>query len=196
MTHDGGVEQQLTRPRRLRAPKASFRHAALLVAGDGSEAAAAQAYATREAIADVEFLGYVPGPAKREAFLRSHVYLFPSWHGEGMPNSLLEAMACGLAVVTRPVGGVPDVCLDGAMGRLIHTAEPEELAQAVGALGGEPERLATIAAGNQSFARERFLATRVAAHLEAIYQATATGGAVASFEPGYSSAAAPSHPVP
>lgn len=54
------------------------------------------------------------------------VFCLPS-HGEGMSNSLLEAMACGLPVVTTPVGGHPEVVADGIEGFLVPVGSADDL---------------------------------------------------------------------
>jgi glycosyltransferase involved in cell wall biosynthesis len=56
----------------------------------------------------------------------SDFMVFPS-HSEGMPQSVLEAMNCGLPVVATKVGGVPEAVIDGQTGLLIDAKNPEQL---------------------------------------------------------------------
>jgi len=56
--------------------------------------------------------------------------LHPSLH-DGMPNALLEAMACGRPVVATPVGGILDVIKDGENGILIPVNDGDALANAI-----------------------------------------------------------------
>jgi glycosyltransferase involved in cell wall biosynthesis len=51
-----------------------------------------------------------------------------------MPNAVLEAMACGKAVIAAPVGGVLDVLEDGVNGRFTPVNDAEALAQEIEAL--------------------------------------------------------------
>jgi glycosyltransferase involved in cell wall biosynthesis len=53
---------------------------------------------------------------------------------EGLPMSLLEAMAAGLPVITTPVGGIPDVVTDGTEGLLIKPRDAAALARAMATL--------------------------------------------------------------
>jgi len=50
---------------------------------------------------------------------------------EGMPNAILEAMACGKPVVATRVGGSPEVVVDGETGILVEAGDPVSLAEAV-----------------------------------------------------------------
>jgi glycosyltransferase involved in cell wall biosynthesis len=62
---------------------------------------------------------------------------------DNLPNSAIEAMACGRPCIGFAVGGLPEIVEDGVSGRLARTLEPADLAQAIAwVLGDEPRRLA------------------------------------------------------
>ena len=77
-------------------------------AGTGGELEAARKYVAGKRIRNVNFLDWITGEQKARALHDADVYLLASYHGEGMPNSLLEAMACGLSIITTDVGGIKD----------------------------------------------------------------------------------------
>lgn len=67
---------------------------------------------------------------KIETFISHDIYCFPTY-GEGMPVSLLEAMAFGFPVVTRPVGGIKDFFENGKHGFLTNSKDPEIFAELI-----------------------------------------------------------------
>lgn len=67
------------------------------------------------------------------------VFVLPSlW--EGMSNALLEAMACGTAIVATAVGGNPELIRDGETGVLVPPSDPAALALAIRELLADPRR--------------------------------------------------------
>jgi len=142
----------------------------LVIAGDGSELENVKKYVKKENISDVRFLGYVRGQYKARAFQNSAIYVLPSYHGEGMPNSLLEAMAFGLPVVTRPVGGIKDFFVNGKMGFVTESKKPEVFAILIEKLIKDTKLRHKIAVYNFNYARQRFAASEVVKRLEKIYR--------------------------
>lgn len=65
------------------------------------------------------------------------VFALPSI-AEGMPVTLLEAMACGLPVVASRVGGIPELVLENNTGLLVPPADPQALAEALARYLQEP----------------------------------------------------------
>jgi glycosyltransferase involved in cell wall biosynthesis len=54
----------------------------------------------------------------------------PSYN-EGLPNVMLESMACGTPVIATPVGSIPDVLVDGENGFLMYDNSPTALAESI-----------------------------------------------------------------
>jgi glycosyltransferase involved in cell wall biosynthesis len=158
-------------------------HAALLkkfpsirlrIAGDGSERTRLAQYIAERRIPNVDLLGYVRGQDKIDAFRSADIYLFPTTHGEGMPNSVLEAMAFGLPIVTRRVGGIVDFFRDGEMGFLTDSVDADAYVEIVTRLIENPEVRRQIARTNHEYAAEHFAAARVVGRLEAVYRQVLT----------------------
>lgn len=141
----------------------------MIMAGDGPELDRARDYAKSQGLTQVEFPGHLQGAAKRQAFLGCDAYLLPSWT-EGLPISLLEAMAQGLPLVARAVGGLPDFFQNGKMGFLTESREPEVFASLLSQLITNRALCSGIAHFNRAYAREHFRPTQVAARLDNIYR--------------------------
>jgi len=71
------------------------------------------------------------------------VFVHPSLR-DGMPNALLEAMACGIPVVVTPVGGAKDVLEDGRNGLAVNVNDADMLAKKVLELLGNPRERARL----------------------------------------------------
>jgi glycosyltransferase involved in cell wall biosynthesis len=87
----------------------------LLIAGEGPERARLQAQIARHGLAErVRLLGSVPNAQLGAWYNAADLFLLPSSR-EGLPNALLEALACGTPALATAVGGIPEV-LGGAAG--------------------------------------------------------------------------------
>jgi len=78
----------------------------------------------------VEMPGVVFGDAKDEIYKKADIYVLPSYI-EGMPIGLLEAMSYGLACITTPVGGIPDIVDNGQNALLVKTGDVGALAESL-----------------------------------------------------------------
>jgi colanic acid/amylovoran biosynthesis glycosyltransferase len=87
------------------------------------------------------------GGRKQSEVLRhyrsTHVYVLPSVVGddgnrEGLPVSIVEALACAIPVVSTPVAGIPEVVRDGDNGLLVPERDPAALADAIQKLIEDP----------------------------------------------------------
>lgn len=134
------------------------------IAGVGGELENAKQYAIENNIV-ADFLGNISGYTLINEFKTANVYILPS-HAEGMPTSVLEAMAFGLPVISRPVGGLCDFFENGKMGQLIESLEPQEYADAIDKYLNTPTLAKDISAYNHKYAKEHFLASSVAKAIE------------------------------
>lgn len=83
---------------------------------------------------NVRFLGYQPNVP--EWLAAADVNVLPSFY-EGLPLTVLEAMAAGLPTVASKVGGIPEAIEDGVSGFLVPPGDPEKLARAISILAGD-----------------------------------------------------------
>lgn len=88
--------------------------ARLVFVGDGPERAGLEARAKAAGVGDeVRLSGVVPHAALADWYRAADLLCLPS-HAEGVPNVVLEAMACGIPTVATAVGGIPEVLPDTA----------------------------------------------------------------------------------
>ncbi|MBI2732614.1 MAG: glycosyltransferase family 4 protein [Aquabacterium sp.] len=105
--------------------------------GDGAERTKTEQLAESLGLGpdDVRFLGFrndVP-----DILAASDIFVLPS-RAEGLPMSILEAMSHRLPVVCTPVGGNPELVLDGEHGKLTPVDDASALANAIGQLASDP----------------------------------------------------------
>ncbi|MBS1492816.1 MAG: glycosyltransferase family 4 protein [Bacteroidetes bacterium] len=148
--------------------KESYPNAKLTIAGDGRETDNVGNYIKSQGIKGVSLLGHVSGEEKIRCFKNSHIYLFPSY-SEGMPNTVLEAMAFGLPVVTRKVGGLVDFFENDVNGYFTNSKDPEVFAGFIEKLLKDKALLRKISQNNFNYAAEKFLSDKVALRIEKIF---------------------------
>ena len=95
------------------------------------------------------------GAEKDAAYASADLYVLPS-HAEGMPIGLLEAMSFGLACVTTPVGGIPEVITDGQNGLLVPAADARALGEAIGRLVTNAELRTRLGAAARATVEQQF----------------------------------------
>jgi glycosyltransferase involved in cell wall biosynthesis len=88
----------------------------------------------------VHFVGYVPhGSDLFQLYRNSDVFVLPSLTGEGFPQTLFEAMGCGVPIVASRVAGIPYLIKDGESGLLVNSGSPTEICAAVQRISGDAE---------------------------------------------------------
>jgi len=97
----------------------------------------------------ISFAGEIEHAALPEFYRRAQVFVQPSY-SEGMSNTVLEAMACGLPVVVSAEGGRQELC--GANAAMVSFGDHHALGRILAELLGRPERLAAMGAESRSIA--------------------------------------------
>jgi glycosyltransferase involved in cell wall biosynthesis len=159
-----GLDQLLEAVRLLRA---EFPAIQLLIAGEGPEELVLRALARERGIAEsVRFLGVRHDmPELLKVF---DVYVLSSLR-EGLPMSILEAMAAGCPVVATRVGGIHSVIEDGVNGVLVPPRDPRALANAIAALLRDADLRRSFAARSHAVFHSGYSAEQMIRRYEALY---------------------------
>jgi glycosyltransferase involved in cell wall biosynthesis len=100
----------------------------------------------------------------------SDLVVLPS-HEEGFPNSILEGMAAGKAVVATNVGGIPEAVADGETGILVPPRDPAALAKALLSLLTNPDRARRMGTAGRGRVTAMFTIDRMISSVERAYEA-------------------------
>jgi len=141
--------------------KKKYAQLTLTIAGDGKELENIKKIIHDEDINDINIAGFVDGNEKRIVFNKASCYVFPSY-SEGMPNSVIEAMACELPVVTTKVGGIIDFFVENKMGLFIDKRSVSSIIEKVSLIFDNPEMCITFGKINYEYASKHFKASVVA----------------------------------
>lgn len=159
----------------------------LRIVGDGPQRPVLEEVARRSGAGSrVELAGAVPHDALPAHYAWADLVVTPSvvdgaGERDGLPNSVLEAMACGVAVVGTDVGSIGVVLRESGGGLVVPPGDPRPLATIVESLArNSPVRRALASQGRvhavESYGLER-CTNRFVAHLEALHARRATAGA-------------------
>lgn len=149
---------------------ANWTHAELWVVGpDYTNGRFVQEVQSRGHDKAVKMLGPQPLNHVADLMRQAQVLCLPS-HGEGTPNCVMEAMACGLPVVATEVGGIPDIVDSNRTGILVQKGDIQKLAEALTSLlhdSGQRKRMGQAA---YEFAREHLDARKTTERLVGLYR--------------------------
>lgn len=146
------------------------------VVGDGPERARLEAQAAQVGLGDrVRFLGSRPHEEVVGLLRRADVLVLPSitdsrGRREGIPLALMEAMACGLAVVASRQSGIPELVRDGETGLLSEPGDGASIAAAIERLAADPALRASLGMRGREVVRAEFDQARGAAEMVRLFR--------------------------
>jgi len=134
-----------------------------------------QRIAARGIVDAVRLVGPLGQAALLDEYLGATVFCLPcrvadDGDRDGIPNVLVEAMACGLPVVTTAVSGIPELVVDGVTGLLVPAEDPQALADAMLRLHRDPDLARRLGGAAEAAVRERFDGERLAAGLARLFR--------------------------
>ncbi len=105
-----------------------------------------------------------------DVFGRSNLVCLPSYYGEGLPKVLIEAAACGRAIVTTDVPGCRAAVRNGENGLLVPPRDPDALAEAMATLLQSPSLRARMGVRGREIAEQEFSLDRVVQQTLDVYR--------------------------
>lgn len=139
----------------------------LHIAGNGSEYDAMNKYISIHNISGIKVYGFVSGNDKYTLLSKCDMLLFPSYK-EGLPINVLESMAFGQVVITRPIGGLVDLFSEINFGKLVHSLDPQEYADAFEFMVSNKMEIIKTRMDNGKFAKEHFHPKAIVSKMEDI----------------------------
>ena len=115
----------------------------------------------------IVWLGHVTDV--REVWRQAHFAVQPSRGGEGLPKSLLEAAACGRAMVATDVPGCREIAIEGETGLLVPVDDAEALADAMARLAEDADLRARFGAAARRLVEAKFSADAIGQETVALY---------------------------
>jgi glycogen synthase len=141
----------------------------LLVSGIGPDVNAVKARVAQEGLQDsVEFTGYTPYADAPHLYRRGDLFVSPTY-AEGFSNTILEAMATGLPIVSTRAVGVLDCLEDGRNGLLVPPQDAEALAEAIARMLEDAELRRRLARTALDEVRELYSWQAVGRQIQQVY---------------------------
>jgi colanic acid/amylovoran biosynthesis glycosyltransferase len=139
-----------------------FPSAEFLIAGKGPLQEELEALAQQLGVAEkVHFVGFLGQRALRDFYARGHIFIHPSEtppdeNQEGVPNSILEAMATGLPVITTRHGGIPEAVMHEVNGFLSEERDTEGLGRSMVALARSADKYGRMSEAAHAAVAQQF----------------------------------------
>jgi glycosyltransferase involved in cell wall biosynthesis len=100
------------------------------------------------------------------------IFVLPSYANEGVPQAVLQAMACGLPVVTTPVGSIGEAVKDEETGLMVESHCTHCLSAAIERLMSNPDLRQKLGSAATQYVRSSFGIDRMLDKMEAVFQAS------------------------
>jgi glycosyltransferase involved in cell wall biosynthesis len=127
----------------------------VLIVGDGPLKESIDASLVEEKLSDrVDLSGWIVHDDLPKYLNQLRLLVLPSYT-EGLPNIMIEALACGTPVLATPVGAIPDIIRDGETGFIMEDNSPECIAENVLRILYSPD-LERVAENGRNFVKRNF----------------------------------------
>lgn len=102
------------------------------------------------------------------------LFVLPSYGDEGVPQAIVQAMACGLPVISTPIGSIAEAVIDHVTGLIVPPRDSNALESAMEHLIQSPELRSKYGAAGLRHAREQFSLEQMLNRMEAVFNSVAS----------------------
>lgn len=146
----------------------------LTIIGDGHASKNVTKFITKNKLDRfIDFRGWIDSNKLDSILLNHDIFVLPSW-SEGFPNSMIEAMACGLTTIVTPVGIIPDFIEDNEHALIVPVKNEQSLAQAMIELIDNQHLRERLGRNAHSLAKREFSSSRALRELTNAIDASLT----------------------
>jgi len=145
-------------------------HLRLKILGDGPLAETMSSFVRRQRMSNIEFLGYVVGPAKLDLIRRALASVMPSTCYENFPLAVIESLSLGTPVVVSDTGSLPYVLENGQSGLVFRSGDSHDLASKLDYLASYPEEALIMGQKGLHEIRQKYCASAHYEGLMRVYQ--------------------------
>jgi glycosyltransferase involved in cell wall biosynthesis len=157
----------------LKFLRAQFSQLHLMVVGDGPCRAHLERRTGELGLGDI--VSYVGNQDNVEQWLATFdIFVLPSYGDEGVPQGIMQAMACGLPVVSTPVGAIREAVVHDTTGLLVPPRDSTALAQAISCLLHDPNLRSRFSRAALQYARENFGIDQMLDQMEGVFRRVTT----------------------
>jgi len=116
-----------------------------------------------------QLIGYVPHTQVPHYLSAADIFVMPTLRHEGLPLSIIEAMASGLPIIAADIGGIPTAIEHDTTGLLFQSGDVEALAHAIKQVLSDARLAKSLGTNAQRFAREHFSQQRMLDRIEGVF---------------------------
>jgi len=135
--------------------KNTYKKAKLDIIGNGKEKDKFLDYIKTKNISDIKYHGELNGKDKYEIINKSHILLFLSSHGEGLPNAILESLLYGLVIISSDMGAIGE-WINQDNGYVYSSYDETKIIAYIKDLINDPQKYYLISKHNHEYASLRF----------------------------------------
>ncbi len=143
----------------------------LTIAGTGKDYISLKRYIEKKGLKDIiSLIGKISDRDLLYYYKHSDIFVFPTLRYEGLPYTIIEAMACGLPVISTNIGGIPSAIINGKNGFLIKKGNKEEFLKYLIYLINNEKLRIKMGKEGRKIAKDRFDIKKMVKEYEKIFE--------------------------